>query len=128
MKTTRPIGICVIIMLHVMSTALLAQSSKANASGIVEVNGKTFNITSVQAKTAQNSMNDKKKDVMVLLSDQPVSETYFDRWNLEKLTKAGKLHAVLFFIEEDQTVGSMIIFPDLHITGGNVCKFECLWE
>src|SRR5918996_865147 len=80
------------------------------AKGNFVLDGKTYEIHSVQAKTDENPFDKSKKDILVLLTDQPVEEGDFDLFNLDSMAESGKIHGMLIrFDDEKQATGLIVL-------------------
>lgn len=73
------------------------------ATGTMKVDGATVKLTHAIARLKPNAFDEKKKDVEVLLSDQPVApELFVDDTKLYDDVKKGKLHGLVVAIDSDE--------------------------
>ncbi|MCI0412124.1 DUF4878 domain-containing protein [bacterium] len=94
------------------------------AKGNFVLDGKTYAINSVQARTDENPFEKSKKDILVLLTDQPVAESDFDLYNLDTLAESGKLHGILVRLDDEKQATGLIVLGTVQRSGNSVCNFE----
>jgi hypothetical protein len=94
------------------------------AKGTFILDGKTYNINSVQAKMDQNRRDETKKDVLLLFTDQPVEEGMFDLNELDSLAESGNLHGILVRIDDQKEPTGMIVLGVVQRSGNSVCSFD----
>lgn len=74
-----------------------------SAAGTLKVDGSTVKLTHAIARLAPNAFDEKKKDVQVLLTDQPVPmETFIDDTKLFDEVKNGKVQGLVLAIDSDE--------------------------
>jgi len=103
-----------------VSCTLLADTAK----GTFVLDGKTYNINSVQAKMDQNRSDETRKDVLLLFTDQPVEEGMFDLNELDSLAESGNLHGILVRIDDQKDPTGMIVLGVVQRSGESVCNFD----
>lgn len=106
---------------------LLAAISLAfggTAKGNFVLDGKTYEIQSVQAKTDKNPFEKSKKDILVLLTDQPVEEGDFDLFSLDSMAESGKIHGILIRFDDEKQATGLIVLGTVQRSGNSVCEFE----
>lgn len=94
------------------------------AKGTFVLDGKTYNITSVQSKTDENPFDKTKKDVLVLLTDQPVQAGVFDLNELDSLAESGSVHGILARLDDQKEATGLIVLGVVQRSGNAVCEFE----
>jgi len=94
------------------------------AKGNFVLDGKTYAIHSVQARTGENPFEKSRKDILVLLTDQPVEEGDFDLYNLDSLAEAGKIHGILVRLDDEKQATGLIVLGTVQRSGNSVCDFE----
>ncbi|MCI0603358.1 DUF4878 domain-containing protein [bacterium] len=94
------------------------------AKGNFVLDGKTYAINSVQARTDESPFEKSKKDILVLLTDQPVAESDFDLYNLDTLAESGKLHGILVRLDDEKQATGLIVLGTVQRSGNSVCNFE----
>jgi hypothetical protein len=106
---------------------LLAAASLAfggTAKGNFVLDGKTYEIDSVQARTDENPFEKSKQDILVLLTDEPVEETDFDLFNLDSLAESGQIHGILIRLDNERHATGLIVLGTVQRSGNSVCDFE----
>jgi hypothetical protein len=79
------------------------QIADGGAIGTLKVDGSTVKLTHSIARLTPNAFDEKKKDVEVLLTDQPVAtETFIDNDKLYADVKNGKLLGLVVKIDSDE--------------------------
>src|SRR3954447_4085258 len=74
-----------------------------SATGTLKVDGSSVKLTHAIARLAPNAFDEKKKDVQVLLTDQPVTmETFVDDRKLYADVKSGKLQGLVVAIDDGE--------------------------
>ena len=96
----------------------------AKASGEFTLDGKAYKISFVLAKTEENSFDEKKKDVVILLTDHPVPEEKLDMGSLFDLSQSGKLHGIMVAIDDQKEPHRLVILGVAQKSGNQICKFE----
>lgn len=107
-------------VLLTMGTAAFAET----ASGSFTLDGTTHTITSAQARTGENPFDKTKKDVLVLLTDQPVEPADFDLMTLDSLAEAGKVHGILVRLENQREATGLVVLGVVQRSGNFVCGFD----
>jgi len=73
------------------------------ALGTLKVDGSTVKLTHAIARLAPNAFDEKKKDVQILLTDQPVAmETFIDDNKLYADVKSGKVQGLVVAIDDGE--------------------------
>jgi hypothetical protein len=108
------------LLMLVYSTASMAASS---ASGTFTLDGKTYKINSVRAKTDENPFDEKKLDVVVLLTDQAVAGDDFDLVTVNEVADKGT-HGIMLSINDQKEVQSMVVLGVTQKSGNSICEFE----
>ncbi len=94
------------------------------AKGSFILDGNTYTITSVQAKTDENPFEKTKKDVLVLLTDQPVAESDFDLFTLDTMAESGTIHGILVRLANEREATGLVVLGTVQRSGNFVCGFE----
>ena len=94
-------------------TPALASAAAATANGTFTVKGKATKLTHAYAKSKPDASNKAKKEIEVVLSDVPLDAKVLDDptpFGLIDLSRAGKLHAIKFFISPPSMVTGTMLF------------------
>ena len=94
------------------------------AKGTLNLDGTIYTIGSVLAKTDENRFDKTKKDILVLLTDQPVEEGDFDTMTLDSLAEAGKIHGILVRLENQREATGLTVLGVVQRSGNFVCGFD----
>jgi hypothetical protein len=104
-----------------MATATIV--SAATVQGTFTLDGKSYNITSVQAKSDQNFSENSRTDVLLLFTDQPVGST-FDIDDLDSLAESGKVHGLLLRIDDQKEPVRMNVLGVVQRSGNTIFRFD----
>jgi hypothetical protein len=107
-------------MILFSNTLLFAGTAKGN----FVLDSNTYAINAVQAKTDENPFEKTKKDVLVLLTDNPVEEGEFDMMALDSLAESGTIHGILLRIDDQKEVTGLIVLGVVQRSGNSICQFE----
>jgi len=111
-----------LLFLIFLLTASMIQASTAKGTFVLD--GKTYNITSVQARTDANPFDKSKKDVLILLTDQPVVGDSFEVDELDSLAESGKIHGILARIDDQKQPIALNVLGVVQRSGNAVYEFE----
>jgi hypothetical protein len=109
----------IFLMLAAVATIVDADTAK----GTFILDGKSYDITSVQARSDANLSDKSRTDVLVLLTDQPVAGT-IDIDDLDSLAESGKVHGLLVRIDDQKHPVQMNILGVVQRSGNGICEFE----
>jgi hypothetical protein len=112
------------VLILVVFLAGGVEAFAGSATGSFVLDGNTYEITSVQAKTAENPFDETKQDVLVLLTDQPVAEGDFDALTLDTLAEEGKVHGILVRLESQREATGLTVLGTVQRSGNFVCGFD----
>jgi hypothetical protein len=102
--------------------------SDGGAAGTLKVDGKTVKLTHAIARTKPNAFDEKKKDVVVLLTQEPVSaEMFVDEDKLFEAVKGGSIRGLLVTIDsEEKPYHLQLLDPDvnLQMSGSGIFNFD----
>jgi hypothetical protein len=108
------------LVLSLLGTGAFAGTAK----GVFNLDGTNYTIGSVIAKTDANPFDKTKKDILVLLTDQPVAEADFDTLSLDTLAETGKIHGILVRLESQREVTGLIVLGVVQRSGNFICNFD----
>ena len=94
-------------------TPAIAFAAAGTANGTFTVNGKATKLTHAYAKAKPDSSNKGKEEIEVTLSDVPLDAKVLDDptpFGMIDLSRAGKLHAIRFFISPPTMVTGTMLF------------------
>jgi hypothetical protein len=98
------------------------------ASGTLKVDGKTVKLTHAIARTKRNSFDEKKKDVVVLLTQVPVApELFVDDMKLFSEAEAGKVQGLLVTIDSDEKPYHLYVLDskaNMQLSGSGIFNFD----
>lgn len=102
--------------------AAAAPAGEGTASGSLTVAGKTIPLRYAYARAQKGFFDNAKEDVLVILSDVPISEAALaDEFARHHLAEEGKLHAVEVVLDADhQPIGGGLLHEAWKKTGGYV--------
>lgn len=112
-------------LLLLAATAVLASTVAAagTASGKFTLDGEDYSISAVLAKTEQNPIDEAKKDIVVLLTDNVVTLDQFNMNTLYQMSMAGKVHGVVVTFNDERQCTRMVILGVTQRSGNHVCDF-----
>jgi hypothetical protein len=113
-------AVLIMLLLLPIGTGLFA----GTATGSFILDGTTYSIGSVLAKSDENPFDKTKKDILVLLTDQPVDEGDFDTLTLDSLAEAGKIHGILVRLENQREVTGLNVLGVVQRSGNFVCGLD----
>lgn len=113
------------ILLAILTPGVHA-AQPAKASGTFTLDGVTYKITNVVSKTKENAFDEKKKDVVVLLTDKLVAAKDFDFSEMNMQGNSGKIHGIMLNIDDQKTPVSMLVMGVAQKSGTNLCEFEAV--
>jgi hypothetical protein len=114
-------GISVVIF-----SSAFGAAEPAKASGTFTLEGVAYKITNVMAKTEPNAFDEKKNDVVVLLTDQPVAPKDFDFAEMNMQGHNGKIHGIMVNIDDQKKPVSLLIMGVAQKSGTSPCEFEAV--
>jgi hypothetical protein len=92
---------CVLLLALGLSSPVVSPAEQGTVTGHMVVNGKTVKLTHVYASARPGRSDKKKVEILVILSDVPISdEDLAKAGNREALAAAGKLHAMELLLGE----------------------------
>jgi hypothetical protein len=98
------------------------------ASGTLKLDGKTVKLTNAIARTKPNSFDEKKKDVVVLLTQTPVSpEVFVDDSKLFGAAEAGTVQGLLVTIDSDEKPYHLYVLDsksNMQLSGSGIFNFD----
>ena len=113
-------------MIKVLAALLLSAgvayaTDPGTASGTMTVGGKKTQLRYAVAKTTENGFDKKKTDIVVLLSNIPVTvEEFLNIGKMMDLSDSGKLTGVEVEITpEKKIISGMLYSPDFHFQGNS---------
>jgi hypothetical protein len=102
--------------------------SDGQASGTLKLDGKTVKLTNAIARTKPNSFDEKKKDVVVLLTQTPVSADLFvDDSKLFSAAEAGTVQGLLVTIDSDEKPYHLYVLDsksNMQLSGSGIFNFD----
>jgi hypothetical protein len=101
--------------------------SEGGAAGTFKLDGKSVKLAYAIARTAPNSFDEKKKDVVVLLTQSPVSADIFtDEHKLFDGVKSGSIRGLLVKIDSDEKPYSLqLLDPNgIQLSGSGIFNFD----
>ncbi len=111
-------------MISIVFLMLCGIAFAGTAKGTFILDGKSHEISSALARTDENPFEKERRDVLLLLTDQPVIESDFDLGKLESMAESGKLHGLLLRIDDQKEVTGLIVIGVVQRSGNSVCEFE----
>jgi len=115
------ITVAIFVVILGISPFAIAGSS---ASGDLVMDGNTYKMTSVIAKTDENSFDETKKDIVVLLTDQPVPEERFNLSAIYDMAETAHLHGIMLTINDAKEVYSLVVLGLTQKSGNHICEFQ----
>jgi hypothetical protein len=100
------------------------------AAGALKLDGSTIKLTHAIARLKPNSFDETKKDVAILLTDQPVAmETFVEDRSLFQAVEDGKVRGLLLKIDSDEKPYSLQLLDPkapLQISGSGIFNFDSM--
>ncbi|MCU0241057.1 MAG: hypothetical protein MUF51_01385, partial [Vicinamibacteria bacterium] len=94
-----------IVCLGIALTALRAAAAPGKAQGPFTVSGQTVALTMAYARSEPGFFDEKKRDLVVFLTDEAVDEkTLADDFAMDELVAAGKLRYIKLVINDQQQI------------------------
>lgn len=115
-----------LLVLAAVLFALPGRAVAAKVSGTYTLDGKKYVITSVLAKTDENPLDEERKDIVVLLTDAPVTADQFNMGSLYRMSMDGKIHGIMATFNEDKECAGLVVLGITQRSGYNVCDFDPL--
>lgn len=114
-----------LLMIGILTAGVQA-AQPPKATGTFTLDGMTYKITNVQAKTEENAFDEKKKDVVVLLTDKPVPAKDFDFGEMNMQGNSGKIHGIMVNIDDQQKPVSLLVMGVAQRSGTSPCEFQAV--
>lgn len=127
---TKPTTIVCAAAVAVMMAAVAASPADGTADGTFTVDGKATKLAYAYATSEPDPFDKTKQAVRITLSDVPLTPAVLaDPFALQKMTKAGQLHAVVALIQQTKAIATTILFDaafkwDSVSVAGTNNKFE----
>lgn len=98
-------------------------SVQAKSSGKLVLDGKTYNLVHAIAVTEKNVFEKDKKDVVLLLTDQPVKAEDADEFKLNEIAESGKLHGIRVSIDDEKNPYRLVVLGAFQVSGSGFMEF-----
>ncbi len=105
--------------------ALAAAPVTGKAEGTLKIAGKSYKIAYAYATGQPNAFDEKKKDVVIFLTDEPIAAGYVeDEWGGHRLSNEGKVHGMCVSVDDQKQPYSAVVFGLGQMSGNALFSFD----